>query len=85
MTKQDLQKVAVYKSLLLKFKPQMTESQKAEFKEAFEHFNQRSVEYKKTIEKTKAKIKEKRKVNPDYARPERERKASKTLDKSKIK
>lgn len=77
MTKQDLQKVAVYETLLFKFKPQMTESQKAEFKEAFGHFNQRSIEYKQAIEKTKAKIKEKRKTNPDYARPEKEHRKAK--------
>ena len=32
--------------------------------------------------KTASAIKERRKENPDYARPERERKACKTLDKS---
>lgn len=32
--------------------------------------------------KTASAIKERRKENPDYARPERERKARKTLDKS---
>ena len=32
--------------------------------------------------KTASAIKERRKGNPDYARPERERKARKTLDKS---
>ena len=33
-------------------------------------------------ERTASAIKERRKENPDYARPERERKARKTLDKS---
>lgn len=33
-------------------------------------------------EKTASAIKERRRENPDYARPERERKARKTLDKS---
>ena len=35
----------------------------------------------KQREKTASAIKERRKENPDYARPERERKARKTLDK----
>lgn len=72
MTKKDLLMVARYENLLLKYKGFLTMDEMFDFVEAFNYFNDRTMEYSRAVERTKAKIKEKRKSNPDYARPAKE-------------
>lgn len=69
MTKKDLQMVARYESLLMKYRNFLTDDEMQDFLETWDYFNERTTQYGCAIEKTKAKIKEKRKTNPDYARP----------------
>ena len=67
-------------STLLKFAPTMNNKDKARVT-AFIYLCSESTEAEKARnEKTAQKIKERRKENPDYARPEREKRV-KTLDK----
>lgn len=66
---------------LLKFAPMMKERDTKRC-DAFIFLCAESTAAKKVRnEKTAQRIKERRKENPDYARPKRERKARKTLDK----
>ena len=67
---------------LLKFAPMMDERDKARANALISLCAESTKAEKERNEKSKQRIKERRKENPDYARPERERKARKTLDKS---
>ena len=66
---------------LLKFAPMMTEKDKARANALIYLCAESTKAEKARNEKSAQRIKERRKENPDYARPERERKARKTLDK----
>ena len=68
---------------LLKFTPMMTEKDKARVNALIYLCAESTKAEKARNEKSAQKIKERRKENPDYARPEREfrKKSGKTLDK----
>ena len=66
---------------LLKFAPMMNERDKARVNALIYLCAESTKAEKARNEKSAQRIKKRRKENPDYARPERERKARKTLDK----
>lgn len=66
---------------LQKFSPTMTELDKKRFNTFISLCGDTMKAEKARNEKSAQRIKERRKENPDYARPERERRKQKTLDK----
>lgn len=68
--------------VLLKFAHMMNERDKARVNALIYLCAESTQAEKARNENSKQRIKERRKDNPDYARPERERKARKTLDKN---
>lgn len=68
--------------VLLKFAYMMNERDKARVNALIYLCAESTKAEKARNEKSKQRIKECRKENPDYARPERERKVRKTLDKN---